>query len=709
MRPVPDARLTVVSNFPLSTYSGMLPGTLAGLYPPQRMQIDLVRLCAAAGARFIQADVTGLDLPNHALLFADRPPLPFDALSIGVGSRPRGDDVYRASEAVVAIKPMQTFLHRLDRRLIAWSRLGHPPLRVAVVGAGAGGVEIAFCLPPHVRRLLGDLPLELTLIDHNRQILSAAPASTRRLALEELARRGVRLLTSRHVQRYQAPRLVFTEGEPLEADLVLWATSAEAQQVAAALGLPADEDGFLLTTHTLQSIADSAVFVVGDAGTIQGAPTPKAGVYAVRQGPVLWENLRRYLDGRPLLAYQPQRGFLSLLATGDGRAILSYKGFSFRGRWCWKLKDYIDGRFIDKYQNYQPPLMPAGPPSAATPNEVRCAGCGGKVAGSVLRQVLARLNVPPSPHVAVGLAQPDDAAVVLPPGGRPIVATVDFFAAFLDDPYLVGRIAALNALSDVYALGATPLAAMAIATLPPGPQPMQQQLLYELLAGGLHELKAAGATLIGGHTIEGPQLSIGYSVLADGGHTQARLKGGLRAGDTLLLTRPLGSGILLAAHMRAMCRAEWIEPLLAAMLTSNRAAAALADEFDIQGITDITGFGLAGHLLEMLEASNLAAELHLADVPLLPGVEPLVSAGIASTLAPANRAAEAQIQATPAQQQTPHYAALFDPQTSGGLLLGVPSVHVQSVLARLADQGTPAAVIGRACAGSPGTPPIRLL
>ena len=213
-----------------------------------------------------------------------------------------------------------------------------------------------------------------------------------------------------------------------------------------------------------------------------------------------------------------------------------------------------------------------------------------------------------------------------------------------------------------------------------------------------------GATLVGGHTIEGPQLTVGFSVLADAGERPARLKSALREGDCLVLTKPLGTGVLLAAHAQARCRAAWFEELVQVMLQSNQFAASLADQYDVQAITDVTGFGLAGHLLEMLRASNVAAKLRLDAIPLLAGFEQLASEAVESTLAPANRAAEAEIAASTAQRTTPRCAALFDPQTCGGLLLGVPEKYVSRVLERLTDHGIgPAAAIGEVVAATDQT------
>ena len=481
------------------------------------------------------------------------------------------------------------------------------------------------------------------------------------------------------------------------------------------MGIARGRTGFPDPSPHAEVTADAPIFAVGDTASCPEDPLPKAGVYAVRQGPVLWDNLGRLLRGEALMEYQPQRGFLSLLATGDRSAILSYKGLTFRGRWCWRLKDRIDGRFMDKYQDYSPVMPDNGVSSpggsgrhgnpSANPSAMRCAGCGGKVGAGVLSRALARLEIPPSPHVLLGLEAPDDAAIVRPVDGRPIVATADFFASFLDDPYLVGRVAALNAASDLFATGAVPIAALALATLPLGPPREQEQLLYELLAGGLYELRRMGATLVGGHTIEGPQITIGYSMLADAGKSPPRTKARLRPGDVLVLTKPLGSGVLLAAHAQARCRGDWFQTLLPVLLESNRAAADLCEEFNIFAVTDVTGFGLAGHLLEMLRASQAAAELRLDDVPLLPGVAELIGEGIASTLAPANRAAEAEMTVPEGLRSAARYAALFDPQTSGGLLLGVAEDRVAGLLRRLAAVScVPAAAIGRVSALREGSP-----
>ncbi len=690
MAPLADTRLTCITDRYTTAYSGMLPGTLAGLYGPDEMHIDLVRLCAASGARLIRGEVTGLDVANQRVLLNDRPPVPFDVLSIGIGSVPKLPPSGTSQPQVVTIKPMQTFLDRLGHRFAeVQSADDARTWQLAVVGAGAGGVEIAFCLASYMRRNHPDRRYELMLIDSGDEILRGASAGMIRHARRELAARGVKLVLGRAVSDVCDGQLLVGD-EVLPVDVAIWATGGVAPPLLRELGLPTDDRGFLLTRATLRTVADAPVFVVGDSGTSIEHPTPKAGVFAVRQGPVLWENLRRQLHGDPLNPYIPQRGFMKLLGTGDRRAILDYKGMSFHARWCWTLKDAIDRRFMRKLQNYRPSMMAP----AADATEMQCAGCGGKLAGSVLSRALARLNVPPSDHVVVGLDRPDDAAIVRMPHAGPVAATVDFFSPFVDDPYLVGRVAAINAVSDLLAMGSTPTAALAMAAVESGPQQQQEQYLFELLAGALREFEVHGAALVGGHTIESPKPLVGFSVIAASG-PRPQLKGALRPGDSLVLTKPLGAGILLAAHMRAQCRAVWFATLCETLLASNRDAAQTAERFDTSGLTDVTGFGLAGHLLEMLRAARVSAEIWLDQLPLLPGAVELASAGIESSLAPANRAAETEIDADDDATSAAPYAILFDPQTAGGLLVGVAPSEAEALVDCLSPHAPGVRVIGR--------------
>ncbi len=691
MEPIPDVRLTIVSPFSRATYSGMLPGTLAGLYDPEQMEIDLHRFASSVGARLIVDEVVGFDSETRRVRFANRPPIRYDVASIGIGSIPAGRELWSAHPEILSIKPMATFQERLDRQLrkVTDARPGQA-VRVSVVGGGAAGVEVTFCLDAMLT--ITGVDTELTLLDSGPDILKGYVPRAIALAHREFQRRGVTVQPDRIVTGYDNGQLHFQEADPLTADVVIWATSAAAPTVLENFDLPKAGDGFLATRSTLQSTGSDAVFVVGDTATFVDRPVPKAGVYAVREGPVLWENIRRRLNNQSPVVYDPQSGFLSMLATGDGKAIGQYKGKAFHGGWVWKWKDHIDRKFMRMFQDYRPmsPAMMAarsGSSNDETPR-MRCRGCGGKVGANVLSAALERLDVPAHRHALKGLNEPDDAALLDPSAGTVDVISIDFFQAFLDDPYFVGRVAALNALSDLWAMGSDPVGAMTMVTLPEGEPRQQTELLYQLLAGGLHEFELAGATLLGGHTTESADLTIGYTVIGSLAGRPPMTKGNLNAGDKLILTKPVGTGVLLVGHAECVTRAEWMDGMLSRMLLSNAAGAKIAREFDVAGLTDVTGFGLAGHLLEMLDAADCEATVSLSALPLLDGFREMSVAGLQSTLAPANRETADRLD-VPQESvlEDSAFNALFDPQTSGGLLIAIAEPKCDDLVAALREAG----------------------
>ena len=343
------AQLICVSDFPAAAYSGMLPGLLAGQYNERQMRIELEPLCRAAGAELILSTIADVDLSSRQIHFADRPPISFDILSVGIGSVPAVDR-FSLGPADVPIKPMQTLIDRLQHRLRAVVHSAVRPVQLVVVGGGVGGLEVALCIPARLRRELGQTPFTLALVHSGQQLAPGLARRTARLAQQELERRGVKLMLGRRVAQAAAGVITLDTGEQLRANVIRWATHATASPLLARFALPVDPRGFLLTRPTLQSTGDDRVFAVGDAGTIHGKNVPKAGVYAVRQGPILWSNILRLLNGQQLKAFSPQGDFLKLLNSGDGQAIGEYHGWTFRGRWAWRLKDAIDRTFVGKYQ-----------------------------------------------------------------------------------------------------------------------------------------------------------------------------------------------------------------------------------------------------------------------------------------------------------------------------------------------------------------------
>ena len=694
MQPLAGAELICVSNFPVATYSGMLPGVLAGQYPVSAMEIDLVRLCQSAGARLIVSEVTGLDLEKQRIEFRDRPPLPYQLLSIGIGSRPPFSGVELASDdALVAVKPMQTFLPRLQQRIGAVEAAKpNQPVKIGIVGGGIGSIEIAFCLNQRFKQS-GQSNVELALITGGDRVGTAISDASAQLVQEQLNQQGIGVHAGHRVTKVDTDAIELTNGDRLDADVIIWATGAAAPELLEKFDLPKDDRGFLSTRRTLQVVDHDRIFSVGDTGTIQDDPTLKAGVFAVRQGPILWDNLRRSLWKRPLVNYVPQRRFLKLINTADGKSIAEYSKITRYTGWAWRLKDRIDRRFMAMYQNYEPMPMNPDAQDFSSDEAMRCLGCGGKIGSELLSEVLSELDVPDHPDVRIGLKNPDDAAVMTTHDNQ-VTVTTDFFASPVEDPYLAGRIALLNSASDCFVMGAQPTGALAIVQLPLGHPRGQLEIMRELMAGSVEELRKMDATIVGGHSIEGPRLLAGYTILGRQ-LTDPMTKGMLKPGDHLVLSKPVGSGVALAALMQCRLPGPAYQPLVQAMLQSNQIALRLITEGLVTGITDVTGFGLAGHLAEMLSSSALSATVRMSDVPVLAGVQELINQGIESTLTPDNRKVASKVDLQIEDVKSTRFTALFDPQTCGGLLMGVSDSKLESVMRTLGESGfEQATVIG---------------
>jgi selenide,water dikinase len=681
MRPVPGVRLTLVTRDVETPYSGMLPGYVAGHYSFAECHIDLLRLARFAGARLIHDEAVGLDRAARHVLCRDHPPIRYDLVSLDIGITPKRDDVPGAVEHTVAVKPIDRFAARWEALTARAQELDR--LRLAVIGGGAGGVELALAAHHRLSGLLASSP-EITLVTRDALLPSHNAAVRRRFEII-FHERGIRLVTGNPVVRVERGRLLAADGGAIEFDEALWVTEAAAAPWLEETGLALDPDGFVETDEFLRSQNDPAVFAAGDVAAIRGHPREKAGVYAVRAGPPLAGNLRRSLAGKPLKRAIPQRRALALIGTGDRRAVASRGRHEAYGAILWRLKQWIDRRWMRGYTD-----LPAMAEDADDP--MRCGGCAAKVPADVLGRVMVRLAPAAADNVPIGLVAPDDAALVSFPGAPPLLQTVDFFRAMVDDPYLFGRIAATHALGDIYAMGGAPETALAIATLPPARPPITEHDLFHMLKGGIEVLEAAGAVLIGGHSAEGAEMALGFAVTGRTRPGRLMRKGGLRPGDRLILTKPLGTGVILAAEMRGLAPARIVEQAIQTMLQPAADATAILGRHRATACTDVTGFGLLGHLLEMLRASGVDARLDPAAVPALDGALDLLAGGVTSSLHASNLSALAAL--AEADATSPLAALLIDPQTAGGLLAGVPAERAAPCLAALCDAGYRAAEIG---------------
>ncbi|MCR9108807.1 selenide, water dikinase SelD [Marivita sp. XM-24bin2] len=688
MKPLPGARLTLINPGPTAPYSGMLPGFVAGHYSREQLDIDLVRLAQAANARLIIGSVIGIDPNSSAIEIDTHPAIGFDTASVDVGITSDMPSLPGFAEHAIPAKPLGPFAAKWDAY-----RTGEGPTSVAIIGGGVAGVELAMAMSHALSKR--NRASEIHLID-NSTALSALPSKSADRLRAALRDQNVTLHENAEITHLTANAIHLKHGSTIEADFITGAAGARPYPWLAETGLTT-HDGFLTVNDRLQT-SDARIFAVGDCAHMSHAPRPKAGVYAVRQAPVLFHNLASSLSGGPLKSYVPQKDYLKLISLGKKSALGDRFGLAFSGSWVWDWKDRIDRKFMNQFDDLprmpKPPLpypRAKGVQKAMGPKPL-CGGCGAKLGRDALSHSLATLKPAQRDDIT---PLPGDDAALLNTGGARQVLTTDHLRSFWSDPAVMARIATHHALGDIWAMGADPQAATLSITLPRLSETLAERTLTEILTSAQSILQDAGADIVGGHSTLGDEFTIGLSVTGLLDRDPVTL-GGAQDGSALILTKPIGTGVIMAALMSGKARGEHVADALQAMQQGQKTAAHLLRDA-AQAMTDLTGFGLAGHTQNICLASGLSATLTLDAIPLLPGALALTERGEHSSLYANNRAGFSNI------EDSPHSRLLFDPQTGGGLLAAVPADQAGILIETLHQNGHPdSAIIGHLQVGPIG-------
>ncbi len=680
MKPLPSLRLTLISDVTHTPYSGMLPAHVAGFYSYDESHIDLRRLASFAKANFYLDKAIGLDLINNQVICANRPAVKFDYLSIDIGSTPDTISVKGAKEYTIPAKPVPQFLAVWNDILAKVNSFSH--LTITIVGGGAGGVELALNIHSRLSPIIDNL--EINLIHQGDKVLSGHNKFVSNYLEKILLQKNIKLHLSEIVTEVLPNQIICQSGLNISSDYIFWVTNASAPSWIKNSGITTDECGFILVNNNLQSLSHPHIFATGDIATIKDYPRPKAGVFAVRQGKPLFNNLKNIITHKQLISYYPQKRYLSLIGTGDKSAVASWSFFGLASPLFWTWKDYIDRKFMNQFADL--PTMDISNSSEKNP-KMYCKGCGSKVGSSTLSQVLDKLEIKENKDIIIGLNNPDDAAVVQIPSGQLMVHTIDYFTSIINDPYIFGKIATNHCLSDIFAMGGTPQNALAVVTIPYANPKITENILYQLLSGSLEILNQSNTTLVGGHTTEGQELAFGLACNGLISPDKIFKKSGMKPGELLIITKAIGTGILFAANNLLKAKGNWIDAAIESMLLSNQNAANILIKNGATACTDITGFGLIGHLLEMLKASQVGAELKLQVIPLLLGAKETIAMGITSSIQAQNLQSSCYINNSEKLNNLPEYQLLFDPQTSGGLIASLTPENAQNCLQELHKSG----------------------
>lgn len=341
--------VVVVSPYPWLTYSGMVPGWVAGRYAIEECTIDVASLCRRARVGHILASVTALDAAARVATCSDGSRVAYDVASLDVGSRPATEVAVGVERFAVVVRPLERLVQGWND-VLARTRAG-PVRSITVVGTGAAGLELSFAMHQRLKSEFGESAPHLRMIGDNALPAPEFSPGARRRLRAEIAHRRIESHQGSGVVEVGPGFVHLRNGLQFATDAVFWAAGSAAHAWIAASGLAADERGFVASNDFLQSISHPEVFAAGDCATNESRPRPRAGVFAVRAGPTLAANLRASIEGRALRVHVPSRRYLALISAGDHYAIGAWDGLSWEGEWVWRWKDRIDRAFVLKYKS----------------------------------------------------------------------------------------------------------------------------------------------------------------------------------------------------------------------------------------------------------------------------------------------------------------------------------------------------------------------
>ena len=672
MKPIDGLQITLITDVLMAPYSGMLPAHLEGLWTFDEMHIDLARLASFAGADIITMPVTAIDGIQKIIFIKDRPPIGYDICSINAGAVPSIGDIKGADTHAIAVKPIAHFLSKLPQTI-------EDKTTINIIGAGVAGIEIAFALH---KRFSGQ-NIDFNIFSRSQKLLPKMPPKAGRIISELAKTRGIAVHYGVEIKQMNDTHLITHDGKAHPSGLNLIVTGVKAAPFVKSLSDGLNNDGFISVDTTLQSPVYEGLFACGDVASIIGHAREKAGVFAVRAGAILAQNIRRAIYDKKLLKWAPQKQYLALIGTADGKALAVRNGMAHHHKIWFHLKQKIDLDFMNKFNilpemtSQKPEILPyyqkAGHDQKdAIFKEMRCAGCAAKASASLLQDALkgARTHA-----IALGADEkflpPADGIIedagLTPALNKPLRHSFDSLNEMIADPFIFAQIAVNHALSDLYVSGAAPLYAQAHINLQEASHARQLDKATHILTGSLLALSKAYAKLIGGHTSQSIASSLGFAVTGKQLYETCPYEEG--EDYAIITTKKLGIGISLAAHMRQNLPAHGYKMMIDEMLMSNQKASQACFEAGAIAITDVTGFGLARHLMNLLSSlpSSVAGTLYLSKLAHFEETESLIKKGIESSSFGQNRNAIDGLFITRNAERDWRSSLLYDPQTSGGI------------------------------------------
>ena len=652
MNRIKGVHTILISEHYDATYSGMTPGYIHRDFSIEEISIDLQRLCFNAGATFIKDKVIKLETNHKRVVLQNFPSINYDLLSINTGSisNTKGIKIEKYSKYFFA-KPISSLVNNLSQI----DQIINKKSRISIIGGGVASYELAFSL---LRRYENNL--EITIFGKNILKEKNLNEKTKKNLKKISSNLGIKEYLGEVVSITET-NLILNNGEKFESDLTLLSSGADIETWLSDSSLNKDKNGFIVVDNNLLSTSDKNIFVTGDACTVEDNLRPKSGVMAVRQGQVLKENIFSKLTGMPLIKFKAQKNWLYLIGTHESKALLNYFFLSFHGRWCWKLKEWIDKRFINKFKFNSNSSMAIRDLEIGKSTNIKmyCQGCGSKVSKNTLVNFLNEENF--------NSDLPDSSVINI--NSSSLLQTIDHIKLFTSlNPYDFGIISYLHSQNDILSSGGS-VKTISVSLAIPFSEGIIESFFMEYFMKGINsEAIKDSSTIVSGHSYQSKEP--GITITMNGTFKKQITKSQAQEGELIYLSKPLGTGYLLAAYFNnsELLSSFDFQKLMIWMKKGNKRISEISKSFKSKITTDISGFGLASHLSDICKSSGLSAEIELNEEILINKnieiLEKFKSTGFKNNYS--SSANEISISDKNKLQNI-----LYDPQTNGPLLISI--------------------------------------
>ena len=689
--PLSETRITLISNEIDTPYSGMIPGYIEGIYSWRDTHIDLYKLATKLNIRFIHSEVINVSGKNKRIYMNKRPYLSYDFLSINTGIQSDYSKIKGAKKFSLPVKPISklasSFLKNMDHIN-----------SIAFVGGGAGAVELALALRKRYENK--KFNLKIIIVTGKSGLLKSFSRKTQSLVRNVLDKANIKVIEKKYILEINQDGLVTSDNKTLKIDRCILSTNAMAPLWLKKSDIKLSENGFIKVNKSFQTNFNF-IFAAGDIVDFDSMNLDKAGVYAVRAGKHLAISIKKFIKNKTNYLYIYNKNYLTLIGLSNGYAIASKYGISVCLKINYKLKEYIDRKFVKNFNNFENISLYSKnkkiilfflnkiikkPIFIINENiQMQCRGCAAKVPFGALKNSLPK---------SLTFSSADASSIPKYPS---LFQTVDMINAIISDPFLLGKIAANHSLSDIFAVKSKAISAQMILQLPLSESNINSRDLRQVLLGAQSVFNDNKCLLNGGHTMIGNDKEpiIGFSIIGENEYKSPKSLPIIKQGDIIILTGKIGSGLIFAGINNNFIDSYYKIDVVDQMIEGNTKFANIIDRLTILSMTDITGFGLANHLLNLIQrdVNKTGLTINTNNIPIYNGVEKALNKGVKSSLFLSNYDA-AQENIIYEREKRLIDDIIYDPQTVGGLAFIVSKNHIKESFKILKHNRIQYSVIG---------------